>query len=595
MKFRARFVLKKLLKTSIFNKIIISCLLAVTISSGFHVYQNLDEYSNPDKIKNSVNQIKKFYNEPFKSMQSYGLTKGVINTSEIGSVITLFFLLIRTARQYKINPSKLIAGKSPTAKMKDFEEYLGFRHKFSEAFSEAIESLKPGRLVVLVDDLDRCKYDHVIEVLESINFLSTSGDCFIILGIDKLRVVQCIGKAFEDIAEIPEEFYKNNQNQEDNNGNKENKNESSDKYKRQIDFANNYLEKLINIEVPVPKPKEGQTKKLLKNEELDSEETSENKSFIRVIYNSIIYAKKTIRYAFFPALIILISWFASNNMDKFLKDSEKIEVKPLTVQEEEKVLPTPEPKASAVPTPKPEEETKIAFPTGEEMKGKVSKEHWLFWAVPSLIILLLVGFYIYRNLNVKSFIASLKPPDIDDSPKFKQGLEQWHDLITYKSSTPRSIKRFLNRIRFLAMLQGDEPKVETVIEKLVEKFSESKSKDDKSGGSSSDAQNEKIIIPEDMLVGFAAVENIYPGWFEKAENNFKEFHSYFSNEERITEFLIGGEAGCSDKNEYLYYEKLNKSCIGFEKNIINYMNRYKINDFTKYQNAFKTLISGIRT
>jgi len=228
------------------------------------------------------------------------------------------------------------------------------------------------------------------------------------------------------------------------------------------------------------------------------------------------------------------------------------------------------------------------------MKGKVSEEHWSFWAVPGLLLLFAIVFYFYR-LNVKGFIASLKPPDIDDSPKFKQGLDQWHDLITYKSSTPRSIKRFLNRIRFLAMLQGDEPKVETVIEKLVEKFSESKTKDDKSGGSSSDAQNEKIIIPEDMLVGFAAVENIYPGWFEKAENNFKEFHSYFSNEERITEFLIGGEAGYSDKNEYLYYEKLNKSCIGFEKNIINYMNRYKINDFTKYQNAFKTLISGIRT
>ena len=67
-------------------------------------------------------------------------------------------------------------------------------------------------------DLDRCTPSNLMEVLDSINFLATAGPCFIIFGMDDDKVVEIVAK----------------------------KRESDEERARQ------YLQKLINITVPVP-------------------------------------------------------------------------------------------------------------------------------------------------------------------------------------------------------------------------------------------------------------------------------------------------------------------------------------------------------
>jgi len=552
LKFRARFVWNQFRKTSFLNKSVIIAILALFIALSIHISLHFEEFEKDTTFASkSLDGVFKSVDFIWSGLSSGSTTKGSLSLKGFfGSFLTLFLLLIRTARQYKINPSKLVAGLSPSAKMKDFNEYLGFRHKFSKAFKDAIESLRPGRLVILIDDLDRCEYKNVLQVLESINFLSSSGECFIILGMDKLRVMQCVARGFQDMADIPDDFFKIN-------GDRKEDSKLPDKIENQIDFAKKYLEKLINIEMPVPDPKDEQTKNLLKNERVEPSKKSEQEKRLLKIKKFIAYFGKTCRYSLYLSIAIIVGYLAFTKMEGVHKDTEKPPQKRTIVDSSKGKVDSVSSGAKdteGIKTDESEQVTQITFPTSEEMKGKVSEEHWSFWAVPGLLLIFAIVFYFYR-LKVKGFIESLKPPDIDDSPKFKQGLDQWHDLITYKSLTPRSIKRFLNRVRFLAMLQGDEPKVETVIEKLVEKFSESETNGDTSGDSSSDAKNEKIVIPEDMLVGFAAVENVYPGWFQQAENNFRDFHSYFSNEEGLTEHLLGGEAGYSNQNEYLYFKK----------------------------------------
>ncbi len=101
------------------------------------------------------------------------------------------------------------------------------------------------------------------------------------------------------------------------------------------------------------------------------------------------------------------------------------------------------------------------------------------------------------------------------------------------------------------MLQGDEPKVETVIEKLVEKFSASKT-----SGSSSNKSEEKIVIPEDLLVGLAAMSNIYPEWFDEKENRLEKFTSKFREKEMRPDNL----KGFSDADKKKHEEFLNKLC-----------------------------------
>jgi hypothetical protein len=64
----------------------------------------------------------------------------------------------------------------------------------------------------------------------------------------------------------------------------------------------------------------------------------------------------------------------------------------------------------------------------------------------------------------------------DDSADFVAALNAWHDVIVHGDPTPRGIKRFVNRVRFLAMLE--------------------------------EAQKEDRI-PDDMLVALAALHHAH--------------------------------------------------------------------------------------
>src|SRR5204863_8225104 len=94
-----------------------------------------------------------------------------------------------------------------------------------------------------IDDLDRCQPTQVMEVLESVNFLVTSGDCFIVLAMDRDRVVPCVALSFKEIAAEMSD--------------------GDDDLQARRDYANQYLDKLINIEVPVPSLDAADAEKLL--------------------------------------------------------------------------------------------------------------------------------------------------------------------------------------------------------------------------------------------------------------------------------------------------------------------------------------------
>lgn len=40
----------------------------------------------------------------------------------------------------------------------------------------------------------------VLEVLESVSFLISSGDCYVVMGMARERVVGCVGLSFKDVA-----------------------------------------------------------------------------------------------------------------------------------------------------------------------------------------------------------------------------------------------------------------------------------------------------------------------------------------------------------------------------------------------------------
>jgi KAP family P-loop domain len=55
---------------------------------------------------------------------------------------------------------------------------------FTSFLSNPASLLAPnGKLVLLIDDLDRCSPEKIRDVIEAINFLVTAGECYILLGM----------------------------------------------------------------------------------------------------------------------------------------------------------------------------------------------------------------------------------------------------------------------------------------------------------------------------------------------------------------------------------------------------------------------------
>ena len=101
------------------------------------------------------------------------------------------------------------------------------------------------RLVIFIDDIDRCDAPKAVEMLEAVNYLAESGPCVIVLGLAEDVVAQQVALHFKDIAamETPAPA-------------------AGDKSQAQR-YAERYLEKIINLRVRVPQLDQERLKALL--------------------------------------------------------------------------------------------------------------------------------------------------------------------------------------------------------------------------------------------------------------------------------------------------------------------------------------------
>ena len=164
--------------------------------------------------------------------------------SSSAAVVAFGAALWRSLRAFGLDPAKL--RNTASAGATDGIE-PGARFRFASEFAQVTRALAPRRMVIFIDDLDRCAKEHVVEVLEAVNFLAVSGECFVVLGMEPTWVKGCVALAFDDLANeaiAPEE-------------------NAAARNKRRAEFAEKYLEKLINIQVRVPTPDEGAARRIL--------------------------------------------------------------------------------------------------------------------------------------------------------------------------------------------------------------------------------------------------------------------------------------------------------------------------------------------
>ena len=95
----------------------------------------------------------------------------------------------------------------------------------------------------------------MLTVLEAVNFLASSGGCFIVIGMARSMVERAVGLQFAAVAEEMADDGLERPTREQ-------------RRERRLRFARQYLDKLINIEIPLPEPTDEQGSPAVVGEEV---------------------------------------------------------------------------------------------------------------------------------------------------------------------------------------------------------------------------------------------------------------------------------------------------------------------------------------
>ena len=120
---------------------------------------------------------------------------------------------------------------------KNWQDDAGLRFQFQRDFGDICYALGRDRLVILIDDLDRCDPDHIEQIISTLNFLfSNQNPCYVVMALDWNYVKTALGVAYENMADALKAYEDPNANEREN----------------QQAFAERYLRKIIQLKVELP-------------------------------------------------------------------------------------------------------------------------------------------------------------------------------------------------------------------------------------------------------------------------------------------------------------------------------------------------------
>jgi len=407
----------------------------------------------------------------------------------VGSLVALLRGIWNLAVAFGSKPAELLASATRGSRVRDLQAQTTFRQRFASELSDVTQALAPRRMTIFIDDLDRCQPQNVLQVLETVNFLVSSGDCFVVLGLAREQVEAAVGLGFKEVAaEVVRLSEREGVQSVVVAGEAEQKDREAELERlKRVDFARQYLGKLINLEVPVPSPSLQQRRSLLLGEEKAAPRDSVASRLVETLLS----------LAPLGAILVLVGVVAGSALlGRWLSLESPSEAAPVMVTNQ-KEPPAPQPvprgesKKKTEPSPFDEPPAKLAEllpadPVGWRSLGVI---------LPMVVVLMVAAAWVLT-----------RRPDVvvRDSPAFKEALGMWHPIISEACPTPRALKRFLNRVRYLAMrqrIEEDEPALWRVLARKI-------------------GVRLKIAapsppppappIPEDRLVALAALEALDP-------------------------------------------------------------------------------------
>ena len=186
----------------------------------------LDEISKEKNLTQKAHEIIKGL---YKSVDKFKLLKGALKygtdflmTRGIGSLLGITMNQVLKYGQEKIEVTDLEKIKSNIESELNNKELREDIRKFQKAFASLLEETKISRLVVFIDELDRCRPDTILETLEAIKLFLFEGKVAFVIGADERHISYAVKSKFKDIEGI------------------------------QIDIGKEYLEKLIQYPIRIP-------------------------------------------------------------------------------------------------------------------------------------------------------------------------------------------------------------------------------------------------------------------------------------------------------------------------------------------------------
>jgi photosystem II stability/assembly factor-like uncharacterized protein len=358
--------------------------------------------------------------------------------------------LLKSMQTWGMSAPKLKNALSAYDPLSELKLPTGFRHRFADIFSDITRALQPQQLVIFVDDLDRCQPESVVATLEMINFLVSSGRCIVVLGMARERVERCVGLGFKDLAELAA----------DDSTHRPSSADAAAKHgaavERRDEFARQYLEKLVNIELPIPKSGPTESSRLVTSALYDKARVSKARQ--RTWDTAVGWAGVAL-----AAAIAALGYWAGTSMHAGTGPAEPTVVAAVAT-------PTATASTAVQPsdsTPRPAEAATSDDLAARALVREPNEAVFLEaasdeppWVQSALVIVLafLIG------------IVSLSAPRVHvehDSSEFVESLNRWFGGVHAKSPTPRAIKRFLNRLRFYAMEQRKTTTPQNAWERLM--------------------------------------------------------------------------------------------------------------------------------
>lgn len=187
----------------------------------------LDEISKEESLSQKAKDIIKGL---YKSIDKFKLVKGALKygtdfflTGGMGSLFSVTAGQFLKKFQENVDKSELEDIRSNISDEFNNKELREDIRKFQKEFAILLEESKINRLVVFIDELDRCRPDTILDTLEAIKLFLFEGKVAFIIGADERHISYAVKSKFKDIEGI------------------------------QIDIGKEYLEKLIQYPIRIPR------------------------------------------------------------------------------------------------------------------------------------------------------------------------------------------------------------------------------------------------------------------------------------------------------------------------------------------------------